>query len=120
MKPLHSVCGPGLERDTEEGAGVAGGGDGRSQSPTHQPPTAAVVLFLSSDPHSDLATPLERFVQAAANIQDRDSGDPTSRAPKCSFIWKGKNKMGKTEQIPCCWLVTVPIPGLLTASGRHL
>lgn len=90
MKPLHSVCGPGLERDTEEGAGVAGGGDGHSQSPTHQPPTAAVVLFLSSDPHSDLATPLERFVQAVANIQDRDSGDPTSRAAQVQFYLERK------------------------------
>ena len=88
MRPLHSVCGPGLERDTEEGA--RRGGDGRSPSPTHHPPTAAVVLFLSSDPHSNLATPLERFVQAAANIQDRDSGDPTSRAAQVQFYLERK------------------------------
>lgn len=44
-----------------------------------------MVPKLSSDPHCDLAVLLERFVQAAANMQDGDSEDITSRADNMPF-----------------------------------
>lgn len=49
-----------------------------------------MVSNLSSDPHCDLAVLLERFVQAAANMQDGDSEDITSRADYMSFYLERK------------------------------
>lgn len=84
--PMHTVCGPGFgERDRGKGRG-----EGHSPSRTHYPPAAATVLNVSSDPHCDLALPLERFVRAAANEQDGDSEDITSRAAHVLFYLERK------------------------------
>lgn len=60
-------------------------------SPAHGLPCGCHGPILSSDPHCDLAVPLERFVQAAAHIQDGDSGDSISKTAHMQF-YLGKEK----------------------------
>lgn len=86
MEPQHSVCGPGLgERDLGGGLAVR---RRTLPGPTHGLPCSCRGLMLSSDLHCDLAVPLERFVQEAANIQEGDSGDSISRATHMHFFSK--------------------------------
>lgn len=110
MEPQHSVGGPGLgERDLGWGLEVR---RRPLPGPMHGLPCSCRGPMLSSNLHCDLTVPLERFVQEAANIQDGDSGDSISRAAHMQFL-SGKKKKNdniqKTKQIPCSWLVTIPI-----------
>lgn len=73
-------------------------------------------MFLSSDPHDDLATPLERSEQIVANIQDGDSGDLTLEQPTCSVSRKKRRKRKQSRSLWACGAHR----GLLTGSGHHL